>query len=232
MTTVIGIVTARGGSKGIIRKNVRLLGGKPLVAWTIEAALASLKLSNVIMSTDDEEIADVSRLWGADVPFIRPSHLAQDMSSHIEVVVHALQWLAQYRGLLPEYVMLLQPTVPLRSPEDIDRAISLAEETGADSVISVCLAANHPYLCKKIGPDGQLQDFLYHIDQDLPRQHLPPAYALNGAIYLIKREVLLEQRTWYTDRTYAYAMPPERSFDIDEEWEFRLVDLFLKDKQA
>jgi len=229
MTTITGIVTARGGSKGIPRKNVKLLGGKPLIAWTIEAALES-KLSNVIMSTDDEEIADVSRSWGVDVPFVRPAHLAQDMSSHIEVVIHAVQWLAQHRSVFPEYVMLLQPTVPLRIAEDIDGAIDLAEKTGADSVISVCLAASHPYLAKTIENDGRLRDFVYHIDKDLPRQNLPPAYVLNGAIYLINREVLLERKTWYTDKTYAYVMPPERSFDIDTEWEFNLVDLFLKEK--
>jgi N-acylneuraminate cytidylyltransferase/CMP-N,N'-diacetyllegionaminic acid synthase len=180
------------------------------------------------VSTDDEEIASVARDWGGDVPFARPTNLAQDTSSHIEVVVHAVEWLGHHRMLFPDYVMLLQPTVPLRSTVDIDAAIDFAVEMNADSVISICPSTSHPYLVKKIGDDGRLEDFLYHIDKYLPRQSLPPAYVLNGAIYLVRREVLLEKRTWYTDRTYAYLMPLERSFDIDSELDFALVNLILK----
>jgi CMP-N,N'-diacetyllegionaminic acid synthase len=227
---IVGIITARGGSKALPRKNVRLLAGKPLIAWSILAALQSKSLQRVLVSTDDPEIAEVSREWGAELPFIRPAHLAGDLSSHIDVVIHAIDWLAEYESVTPDYVALLQPTVPFRSADDIDAAAKLAYEHDADSVISVYPCEKHPYLAKKIGEDGRLSDFVFKIESDLPRQTLPPAYSLNGAIYLIKPQVLKERHSWYSENTFAYLMPPERSIDIDNEWDFRVADLILKDQ--
>ncbi len=229
--SILGLITARGGSKGIPRKNVADLAGKPLIAWTIEAARESRRLSRVMISTDSEEIARVARQWGAEVPFMRPPELAQDDSSHVAVVIHAVRWLESHQGARPDYVLLLQPTSPLRGPEDIDASIHLALDRDADAVISVCPTRDHPYLCKRITPDGLLLDFAPKPEGYLPRQILPPAYALNGAIYLVRCNVLLAQETWYTDRTFAYIMPPERSLDIDTSWDLYLAGLILKDRR-
>ena len=134
MTKILGLITARGGSKGIPGKNIKPLAGKPLIAWTIEAANNSRLLSQVIVSTDDNEIARSAQAWGAEVPFKRPEELAQDQSSHLDVVLHALQWYQLQHRALPEYVMLLQPTSPLRTANDIDAAISLAAQKQADAI--------------------------------------------------------------------------------------------------
>lgn len=227
---VVGIITARGGSKSVPRKNVTIVGGKPLVAWTIEAALGSHSLSRVIVSTDDEEIAEVSRQWGAEVPFMRPSVLAQDHSSHVSVVVHAVQWLESQGNSQPDYIMVLQPTSPFRSVKDIDVAINLALEKDADAVVSVCPTRDHPYLSKKITPDGKLLDFVTPPEGYLRRQVLPSVYSLNGAVYLVRPKALLKHHSWFTNRTYAYVMPHERSLDIDSSWDLYVADLILKNK--
>lgn len=232
MSGIIGLITARGGSKGIPHKNIRPLAGKPLIAWTIHAARQSQTLNRVIVSTDDVEIAEVAREWGAEVPFMRPPELAQDDSPHHDVILHAVNWLEAETASPPRYIMLLQPTSPLRTAEDIDRAIALATEKDADSVISVCPIPHHPYFSKQITPDGKLLDFIERPQGYLPRQGLPPAYALNGAIYLVRRSVLLEREDWYTDRTFAYIMPPERSLDIDTPWDLHLADLILRDSNG
>lgn len=229
MSGTVGLITARGGSKGIPQKNIRPLAGKPLIAWTIQAAKQSRRLDRAIVSTDDPEIASVAREWGAEVPFMRPPELALDDSPHRDVVLHALDWLESESASPPDYLMLLQPTSPLRTAEDIDRAIALAAEKDADSVISVCPTPHHPYLSKEIAEDGQLLDFIERPQGYLPRQSLAPAYSLNGAIYLVRRSVLRERDSWYTARTFAYVMPPERSLDIDTPWDLHLVDLILRD---
>lgn len=232
MMKTVGLITARGGSKGIPQKNIRPLAGKPLIAWTIEAALRSRRLERVIVSTDDEEIAKVSREWGADVPFMRPAELAKDDSPHLEVIRHALGWLESESEAELDYLMLLQPTSPLRTCADIDRAIALGEEKDADAVISVCQTHDHPFLSKQVAADGKLLDFVQKPQGYLARQSLPPAYSLNGAIYLVRRSLLLERDDWYTDRTFAYIMPPERSLDIDTPWDLHLVDLILRDSDG
>lgn len=232
MMKTAGLITARGGSKGIPHKNVCPLAGKPLIAWTIEAALQARRLDRVIVSTDDEEIAKVSREWGADVPFMRPAELARDDSPHLEVIRHALGWLAAESEAELDYLMLLQPTSPLRTSADIDSAIALGEEKNADAVVSVCLTHEHPFLSKQVTPDGRLLDFVEKPQGYLARQSLPPAYSLNGAIYMVRRSLLLERDDWYTDRTFAYIMPPERSLDIDTPWDLRLVDLILRDSDG
>jgi CMP-N,N'-diacetyllegionaminic acid synthase len=234
MHTVLGLITARGGSKGLPQKNIKPLVGKPLIAWTIETALQSRRLSRVMVSTDDEEIAQVARAWGAEVPFMRPDTLAQDDSSHISVVTHVIGWLEEHQRSAPDYIMLLQPTSPLRTVEDIDKAICIAQERAAVAVVSVCAIDRHPYLCKRILTDGTLTDFV-SVPTDLTylrHQDLPPAYTLNGAIYLNRRESLLRDRTFVPPGTVAYIMPPERSLDIDTPWDFYLAELVVRNKYA
>lgn len=228
--SVVGLITARGGSKSIPRKNIKLLAGKPLIAWTIEAALQSHRLSRVIVSTDDEEIAQVAREWGAEVPFMRPAELAQDKTPSIFAILHAINWLDQFESYQPDFVMCLQPTSPLRTAQDIDTVIERTSQKKVDSVVSVTPVNHHPYWLKKVDDNGRMQDFVTLNQPISRRQDLPAVYALNGAIYLAHCETLLERKSWYTEQTLAYIMPSERSLDIDMPWDFYLVDLILKDR--
>jgi len=231
-SSVLGIITARGGSKSIPRKNIQLVAGKPLIAWSIQAALACHNLDRVIVSTDDVEIEQVSGKWGAEVPFMRPVELSQDTSPHIDVIIHAVEWLAMHENYRPDYIVLLQPTSPLRTAHDIDSAITLAFTRDADFVISVSESPAHPYLNKRITEAGKLVDFVDTPKGYLPRQSFPPAYFVNGAIYLARRDVLLRERTWYTDNTYPYIMSLDNSLDIDTPWDLYLADLILKDRHG
>ena len=229
---ILGLITARGGSKGIPRKNVTLVNGKPLIAWTIETALKSTSLSRVIVSTDDEEIARVSSDCSAEVPFLRPKELAQDDSPHIPVIVHAIEWLESHSNERPDYVFLFEPTSPFRSVEDIENATRLVREKKADSVIGVCRAPSHPYNARLIAQDGRLENHGYRPEGYLYRQILPPVYVVNGAIYLVRRDVVIEKSTLITEKTYAYVMPAERSLNIDDPWDLYLADLIFRDRNG
>jgi CMP-N,N'-diacetyllegionaminic acid synthase len=228
--TTIGIITARGGSKGIPRKNVLPVAGKPLIAWTVEAALASGRLGRVILSTDDEEIAEAGRLFGAEVPFMRPAALARDDTSSFAVMEHALDWLEQDSGL-PDYILLLQPTSPLRTAADINNAITLATERHSDAVVSVSECSPHPLLARTIRKDGTLEELLKAEHCYQRRQDLPPAYVINGAIYLNQPGSLRATRSFIPRGAHAYVMPPERSIDVDTPWELSLADLLLSRKE-
>jgi CMP-N,N'-diacetyllegionaminic acid synthase len=231
MVEIVGVITARGGSKSIPGKNIKLFAGKPLIAWTIEVALQCRDLSRVIVSTDDDKIAEIAKQWGAEVPFIRPAELSEDDSSHISVILHAIDRLKE-EGSFPDYIMLLQPTSPFRTVEDLSRAIQLARDTDATAVVSVNETDRHPFLCKRILEDGTLTDFMESNIAYLRRQDLPTAYALNGAIYLNKRKSLLKEQTFSPKDAVAYIMPEERSMDIDTEWDWYLGNLILKDRHG
>ena len=231
MKKVIALVTARGGSESIPGKNIAPLAGRPLIAWTIGAALKSDAVRRVIVSTDDADIASVSKEFGAEVPFLRPKELSGDDSPHVPVVVHAINWLYTNENEQPEYILLLQPTSPFRSHEDINCAIRLAYKRKADCVVSVSEALSHPYLTKRIAPEGKLVVFGTRPEGYLRRQDLPKAYVPNGAIYLIRPNVLMEKMTFYTEETYAYTMPMERAIDIDTPWELYVANLIAKDQE-
>jgi CMP-N,N'-diacetyllegionaminic acid synthase len=227
---VVGIIPARGGSKGIPHKNIALVAGKPLIAWTIDAARTSAHVNRLVVSTEDKEIARVAKENGAEVPFMRPHTLAEDNTPGTAPILHAIKWLEQNEGYTPDLIMCLQPTSPLRSAGDIDAAIELAQQKQADAVVSVMPVDHHPAWMRCVDAEGRLTDFT---EQDLSiasRQDLPPVYALNGAIYLGRRTVLLEKEGWYTDKTFAYVMPADRSLDVDTPWHLRLAHLILKDK--
>jgi len=228
---VVSLILARGGSKGVPHKNIRPLAGKPLIAYAIETARASEMIDRVIVSTNDEQIADIAQSFGAEVPFMRPAELAQDDSSSMDGIIHTVKWLNKNEGYLPEYVLLLQPTSPFRTTADINNAIDLALQKGADCVVSVTETPDHPYLTKQITEEGKLVDFIEKPCGYLYRQSFPSVYIVNGAIYLAKREVILINKTFYTDRTFAYVMPQEHSLDIDTLWDFYLANLILMDKK-
>lgn len=200
------------------------------MAWSIFAAKGSRYRGRIVVSTDSEEFSSVARAYGAETPFLRPSELAGDAASSLDAVLHALDWLSVNDNYRPAYVVLLQPTSPLRQSADIDAAIDLAIEKRADAVVSVSPVSDHPYLSKILGPSGELEDFVVPTRPVNRRQELPEVFVPNGAIYLIRPEVLAADRTWYPRPTYAYAMPPERSIDVDTPWDLYLADLILRNR--
>ena len=225
---VLGVITARGGSKGLPQKNIRPLAGRPLIAHTIHAALKSSLLDRTVVSTDDPQIAEVARQYGAEAPFLRPPELAGDEASVYPALAHAVRWLEEQNSYRPDYVMLLQPTSPLRTVEDIDNSVTIALENDADGVVSLCETKQHPYQAKQVTGDGRIEDFIPLERVYYRRQNVPPVHAPNGAIYLVRREILMKRQTFYTDRTYAYIMSPERSLDIDSSWDLHLAELILR----
>ncbi|GBD35445.1 CMP-N,N'-diacetyllegionaminic acid synthase [bacterium HR36] len=220
---VLTLIPARGGSQAIPKKNIVPLGGKPLIAWTIEVARRTPELEIIVVSTDSAEIAAIAKQYGADVPFLRPAELARSDSPTIDAVLHALDWLAEHRDYRPEAILLLQPTSPFRSVEDIKAALRLYEESRAPAVVSVTPCHPHPYLAYRIDADGCLEPHWGKEACPARRQDLPHLYYLNGAIYLVKATVLLAEKTFLPRGTRALIMPPERSLDIDEPFDLMLA---------
>ena len=228
---VIAIIPARGGSKIVPRKNIRLLANKPLISWTIEKGLATTSINRVIVSTDDAEIAEITVKYGAEVPFLRPLELAQDDTPDLPVYLHVLNYLEQQENYNPDIVVWLRPTSPLRTIEDIENAINLLIDSDADCVRSVCLAEHHPYWMKKLEGD-RLIPLLEGVDetQYYRRQLLPPVYRLNGAVDVSWCKNVLENQQLYFGNMGGYVMPPERSVDIDTELDFALAEILLKER--
>jgi CMP-N-acetylneuraminic acid synthetase len=224
----IALITARGGSKGLVGKNITLLAGKPLITWSIEAALASRAIERVVVSTDDEEIARISRTAGAYVPFLRPPEISRDDSPHILASEHAIRWLDKNERIRPDYMILLQPTSPLRTTADIDAAVALARQHEAVAVVSVSEAKPHPYKTYGLTPAGTLRAFVPCDISYRRRQDLPPAFSDNGALYLNRTDSLLRDRTYIPAGTVPYVMPPERSLDIDSAWDLFVADLIIR----
>ena len=225
---VLGVIPARGGSKGVPKKNVKLLGGKPLIAYSIEAARAAKLLTRVIVSTDDEEIAEVSRRWGADAPFLRPAELATDAAKAVPVIQHALEEMEGRDDQVYDAVMMLQPTTPFRTGADIDRAIEILEKTGADSVISVVDVEGHHPARMKYPEDGRLIDPDFcEAYENQPRQELRPMYLRNGMIYLTRREVMRSGSFKGSD-CRALIVETHRSVNIDTPLDFELAEFLYK----
>jgi CMP-N,N'-diacetyllegionaminic acid synthase len=226
---VLGVIPARGGSKGVPRKNIRMLAGKPLLAYTIECARAARSLERVILSTEDEEIAEVGRRWGVEVPFLRPVELAQDDTPTLPVIQHAVRFLEE-RGERFDAVMILQPTSPLRSPEDIDGAVGLMEQTGCDSVIAfVEVGEHHPARMKMVDETLRVSDppFAEEVE-GMPRQMLPRLYLRAGSVYLTRTSVLMKTNRISGDDCRAWIVPPERAVNIDTEFDFVVAEALLK----
>lgn len=226
--SVLGIVTARGGSKGIPRKNLAPVLGRPLLAFTAEAALQARRLSRVVLSTDDEEIARVGMAHGLEVPILRPPELARDETLTIPVLQHMVRFL-EGQGERYDAILVLQPTNPLRRAEDIDGAIGLLERTNADSVISfTAVGEKHPARMKMIDGAGWVEDPPFSESfEGQPRQQLPPLYLREGSIYLTRHDVLMMQNSLKGARCQAWIMPPERSCNVDDLFDLRLVEFLL-----
>lgn len=223
---VLGVITARGGSKGIPGKNLKVLAGKPLLAYTVDTARRSGALDRVILSTEDEAIAAAGRDLGCDVPFIRPLDLAHDDTPHLPVIQHATRWMQERINYRPDAVMILQPTSPLRTGDDITAAVELLERSGADSVLSVNEVPVHAHPMRTLRLDAAGNAVLFVSGEPVRkrinrRQDLPQAWVMNGAIYACRTRVLFAaEPSLYGNRVVAYRMPAERSISIDdlEDW--------------
>ena len=223
----LGVIPARGGSKRLPGKNIMLLAGKPLIQWTIEAGLESDVIDELIVSTDDIEIADISRKCGANVPYIRPANLAMDSSSSYDVLEHALFEL-ESKGKQYEYIIMLQPTSPLRTEYHIDSATSLLNDKKADGVVSVVKTEHPVQWCNVLPSSLEMTNFLDPEYRNVRSQDLPVSYRLNGAIYLSKVERLRKERSpVYGDRMFAYEMQRFESIDIDEYIDFQFAECLL-----
>ena len=207
--SLIAVIPARGGSKGIPRKNIRLFCGKPLLQWSIDVALSAPSVERVVVSTDDIEIAEIARRGGAEVPFLRPSELASDTAPSVAPALHILDQLPTVSQLL-----LLQPTSPLRRVEDIEAIVAMKQKEGVEAIASVTPSSKHPAWMFGMSSKGVLHP-LMNIENISCRQQLPPTYTLNGSLYLASRSFLQRERSFINAQTLGYVMPQEHSVDID-----------------
>ncbi|MBV9322223.1 MAG: acylneuraminate cytidylyltransferase family protein [Chloroflexi bacterium] len=234
---VLAVVPARGGSKGIPRKNLQLLGGRPLVAHAVAAGRQAALVSRVLCSTDDPDIAAAAREAGAEVPFLRPPELAQDTTEDWPVFVHALDWLEQHASWVPELIVNLRPTSPLRTARHVDDAIRLLLQTGADSVKAVCLARQHPHKMWLRRPDAQIEPFLetpFRLSRgpDVPRAELEDVYWQNGVVDVTRYKVVRGQRVMIGQRVAGLVTEPDESIDIDTPLDLALAELLLARRAA
>lgn len=225
---ILGVIPARGGSKSVPKKNIKMLAGRPLIAWSIEVANQS-KLTRVILSTDSEEIADIGRHEGADVPFIRPSYLATDTANAVPVMQHAIKECEKSDGKY-DFVMMLQPTSPMRLTKDIDCAINyLSEHSVVDSVITLTTASEYPQRMKYLDEEGMIEHPPFcEAYENQPRQELRPIYQKNGSIYLTRRDVLMNQNSFLGSKSYGLFITEKRSANIDTMFDFEIADLIMK----
>lgn len=227
---ILALIPARGGSKGIKDKNIVDVAGKPLISYSIEAALHSKYVDDIVVTTDSEKIAEVAKKYGARVPFLRPAHLASDTAKTVDAVVHAIEELKKL-GQSYDVLLLLQPTQPLRTSADIDGAIELFFENNQKSLVSVSPVDDHPLLIRTISDEGKLVNLL-NSNSTCRRQDMPDYYCVNGCIYLNKINEI-DKDLSFNDNKVAYIMPKERAVDIDEYRDLLLAGYYLKnEKQA
>lgn len=231
--TFLAIIPARGGSKRLPRKNVLELGGKPLIAWTIEAALGCSFIDEVMVTTEDAEIAAVAKEYGANVPFLRPAELASDTATSFDAIRHAIDFYRTELGKEFDFVVLLQPTSPLRGSHDIGQAIELRAQKNADAIISVCEVDHSPLWANTLPPDHSMAGFLRDEVKNKRSQDLGVYYRLNGAIYICDTKVLLKNKSFLPDDSiYAYPMAIGHSVDIDTRIDFLTATAILQNNQV
>lgn len=224
----LGIIPARGGSRRLPRKNVLNLGDKPLIAWTIEAALGCQFLDEVMVTTEDTEIAEVAKQYGANVPFIRPTVLAKDISTSIDTVKHAIDFYKYEWGKHFDFIVLLQPTSPLRNSQHISEAIELLISKNADAIISVCEVDHSPLWMNTLPADHSMTGFIRDEIKNTRSQDLPKNYRLNGAIYICRTDLLMKENTFFiADNVFAYIMNNNVSVDIDDLSGFLLAKTYI-----
>lgn len=224
---ILTIIPARGGSKGVKNKNIKLLGDKPLIAYSIEENKKSKYVDRVLISTDDDKIAQVASMYGAEIPFMRPSELATDTAKTIDVIIHCINWLKENENYYPDITVVTQCTSPLTTSWDIDRAIEKFIRLGCDSLTSVCLTEHHPYWMFTL--EGSFMKPFMKEGQNLHRrQDLPNVYRQNGAIYIARTDGLLAEKNLEFGKISGYIMDNNKSVDIDTEIDFKLAEFLIE----
>ncbi|GAB6149065.1 MULTISPECIES: acylneuraminate cytidylyltransferase family protein [Clostridium] len=226
---ILAIIPARGGSKGIPHKNIMKIGEKPLIAYSIEAAKESKYIDYILVSTDDTCIKEVSLRYGAKVPFLRPDEISTDRAKSIDVVLHGIDYLKEHNENF-HYVILLQPTSPLRTSDDIDTAIESVIEANKDSLISVCECSENPILMRTIEKE-KLKPVLEFNGDNLRRQELPTFYVFNGAIYINKVDMLQNKKEFVDENTMPFIMDIKKSIDIDNMIDAKIAEMILKENK-
>lgn len=223
----LAIIPARSGSKGLKDKNIKILNGKPLLAYTIEVAIKSNVFDEIIVSTDSEKYAQIARQYGANVPFLRSEDLSNDTASSWDVVKDIIQ---RYKDLGKEFdtVALLQPTSPLRTSEDIIEGYKIYDERSANLVVGVCEVDHSPLWTNILPKDNSMENFINPSLVGQPRQNLEKYYRINGAIYIINTNHLMRESNIYKDKSYALIMDKKKSIDIDDEYDFIFAETILK----
>lgn len=231
MHKILGVITARGGSKGIPRKNIKILGNKPLIAYTIEIAKKSKLITHLIVSTDDKEIKQVAIKCQAEVPFLRPAEFAQDNTPTLPVMQHAIRFMEKKLGFKFDFVVILQPTSPFRIAEDIDKTIEKLIEKNADSAVSlVKIEDNHPMKIKKLD-NGRVLPYCMPEIEGTRRQDLPIAYKRSSAVYAMKRDTMIKNNSLYGKYIVGHVVPLQRSIDIDNKFDWIKAEYMLKNKK-
>ncbi|MPQ43500.1 cytidylyltransferase domain-containing protein [Clostridium tarantellae] len=226
---ILAVIPARAGSKGIKDKNIIDLCGKPLIAYSIESALDSKYIDKIVVSTDGENIAKIAREWGAEVPFLRPDYLSHDKAKSIDVLLHCIEEV-ETLGEKFDYVVLLQPTQPLRKSFHIDEAIELIVKENADNLVSICKVKEHPVLMRTIDEEGEMKNLL-NCSSTQRRQDFKDFYKINGVIYINKINKNLNSETSLNDNTLPYIMDEQYSIDIDELLDVKIATLMLEEMQ-
>lgn len=223
----LAIITARSGSKGLPNKNIKLLNGKPLIAYTIDAAIDSNMFDEIFVSTDSGEYADIAKKLGASVPFLRSIETAGDSASSWDVVKETLERYGEI-GKKFDTISLLQPTSPLRRSEDIVGGYNLMAQKSADAIVAVCETDHSPLWCNFLPDDLSMQGFVSDEVRDKPRQEMPCYYRINGALYIVKTSILKDDFDLYNNRCYAYIMDKKHSIDIDDELDFQIAQIIMQ----
>lgn len=226
---IIGIIPARGGSKSLPRKNIRLLNGKPLIYYTISEAKKSKYLHRLIVSTEDSEIAEIAKQYEVEV-IERPVELAQDDTPSLPVYQHVIRYLEEVEDFHPDIIVVLQPTSPCRLVADIDGAIEAFLKAGCDSVVGVCETEHPPHWIYSLEGD-RLKPILKDWDKVTIRQNAPKTYRLNGAVYVIRRDIIMQQNRVMGTDNRPFIMPLERSVDIDSDVALKLAQLLMKERK-
>ena len=228
----LGVIPARGGSKGIKNKNIHQLNGLPLIYHTINEGLKSKLLTDIIVSTDSIDIKNISEKYGAECPFIRPKELSTDDALAIPTIQHAVRTYEKIVGFKYDFILMLQPTAPLRKANDIDNALLELITKDADGIISVVDVDNFHPIKMKIIDNGFLNDYKDYEVENPPRQELPPVFIVNGAIYATKRDVIMKQNTFKGKICLPYIMPQERSVNIDNFSDFIVAEYYMNEQKV
>ena len=223
---ILALITARSGSKGIPKKNIKKFNGKPLIEWSIKSAMKNKNISKILVSTDDNKIKRIAKKLGAEVPFLRPKRLSKDNSPSIDAVLHSLKYVKKI-----DYILLLQPTSPLRMSKDIDKIIKYVLGKNIKSCISVTEVTEYPELMFSLSKLGKLTKQFGKYSTSSLRQDYKKRYRANGALYLSEVNWLKKNKSFITKDTYGYLMPISRSIDIDNEYDWAIAELLMKSKK-